>query len=143
MSTYWDVHCRTCDEGLGLYLNHEEETMHWLISQRDALAAFGRDFDRAGASGRWGYGEVRLGDDASVDCEWFAKHAGHDLVPRDEYGGYADRCGHYWVKCGECGKQSRCLLPLGHSGEHATKERAPSPDDATATEVPTEPNASP
>jgi hypothetical protein len=60
---------------------------------------------------------------------WFAKHAGHRVVVRDEYGGIMGDCGS-WFGCDVCGhKGKRCVLPEGHDGEHSDKRPVPSPSN--------------
>src|SRR5688572_30523283 len=82
MSCDWDVFCADCEEHHGFSdANHAELDMFDLIDNKDALAAFGRDFVHPRSmlfevKCSWGW----------VNCEWFAKHAGHKLVARSEYG---------------------------------------------------------
>lgn len=54
------------------------------------------------------------------DVAWFAKHAGHDLVVRDEYGAFVDECSE-WLFCECCGRHQRCRHPKNHEGVHRPK----------------------
>jgi len=119
MSTHWDVHCRTCDKGLGLHLNHEEGTMRWLIANRETLAAFAENVKPNSEPGSWRDLMLSMGagwSAPSIDPKWFLEHRGHDLAPRDEYGGFSGQCGEY-PACSGCGSRQRCALPIGHDAE--------------------------
>ena len=50
---------------------------------------------------------------------WFARHKGHDIVARNEYGDYCGDCNEL-LKCGSCGAPHHCRRPAGHDGAHAT-----------------------
>ena len=117
MSCDWDVYCRTCDESLGLPdMNHDDHKMRALIAYAPQLAALAplmneqHSFELNATYGR-----------AAIDCGFFAKHLGHDLVPRDEYGQCDDTC-HELIRCAcghpRCGGQWNCNLKKGHEGPH-------------------------
>ena len=50
----------------------------------------------------------------------FAKHQGHKLKPRDEYGRWYDQCRDF-VRCAECGHTENCALKEKHDGPHGRK----------------------
>ena len=109
MSCDWDVWCTTCDVGLGLDWSHGEHACLALIEQRDELAHMASlnllDID------------VRV-NGSHIDIGWFARHAGHALVPRDEYGRLFGQCGLDFG-CPTCKHSERCRRPKGHDGDHA------------------------
>ena len=120
MSTDWNIYCATCGETHHFNdANHMNLTMRALIKHAGALADLAPLFrepdtqllqpPRIGSS--WG----------TIDPWWFEKHRGHELVPRNEYGGFEDDCEVHF-KCGKCGATERCGLPVNHPGDHA-KER--------------------
>jgi hypothetical protein len=51
-----------------------------------------------------------------IELAWFGEHVGHDLVPINGYGHFADECnknfGHY----------QRCRRTVDHEGDCADKE---------------------
>lgn len=109
MSCDWDVFCVDCQESLGIdNANHRDELMRWLVLQRDVIAAIP------------GWLSVEY-DDYRIDTQWFAKHAGHRLSPRDEYGYLDTQCRDDSI-CAHCGHRGHCLLEDGHEGEHALRK---------------------
>ena len=120
MSCDWDVWCLDCEEGLGLSdWNHKSDAMLDIIRARDALAALADVRPDAYASGFEYWGSYK----DLVPVGFFAKHRGHRLIPRDEYGQCLDECGETIV-CSHCKLgNSRCRLPEKHEGPHAAERR--------------------
>lgn len=115
MSTYYDIHCRTCDAAAGFHINRGEEQLALLVNWLDAWARVGEalhaqlnlDFKL------WGDEGGSLGGFPT-----FARaHAGHDVTVRDEYGGFVDKCCE-WFNCPTCRHGARCALDRGHEGGH-------------------------
>lgn len=85
MSEDWDIYCRTCDDNHGFNdANHREDLMWFLIDHSSVIAALdpvvnGRECIEL----KCFYGRI--------NSEWFAKHLGHDLVPKSEYGDFGVR----------------------------------------------------
>src|SRR5512143_1766662 len=123
MSTYWDIHCRTCDEAAGFYVNHGEEHLLALLRHMGAWQHLSR--------ADLGNVEMRLsGDENGALTNWPAfasKHVLHDVTLRSEYGDYFDECS-VRVKCPTCGRpEPRCRLPRGHDGDHSVTPVKPQP----------------
>lgn len=80
MSEDWEIYCRTCDDTHGFDdANHREDLMWFLIAHAKEIAAVDPVVNGGeGIELKCFYGCLRP--------EWFAKHLGHDLVPRSEYG---------------------------------------------------------
>lgn len=57
---------------------------------------------------------LRTEQDESVDVEWFAAHAGHDLTMIDEYGVIDGQCSKRWT-CSH-GGTFPCELAAKHEG---------------------------
>ena len=114
MSCDWNVYCRTCNEEHSFNdANHMEQEMAALVKHAGAIAALAPLFDES----QWI--EMNLGRHwGTISPRWFAKHLGHDLIPRDEYGRFLDKCPE-WVKCGKCGANHHCTLAYGHEGDHS------------------------
>lgn len=116
MSTHWHVYCLDCKtEHEFLDANHEAAVMALLCKHAAAIAALAPLFEEYSGIGadlelRVFYGRV--------DPIWFAKHAGHRLVPRNEYGGFLETCDAMFA-CKCCGSNLYCKLPPSHEGEHA------------------------
>lgn len=124
MSTDWDVYCRTCNEEYGFGdANRRDAEMRALAKHAAAIAAIGRILDEVGQESPVLAGALRLHTscivygDPPLNTSWFAKHAGHDLVARNEYGRCDDECGE-WFDCAGCRHRAACSLPKGHAGEH-------------------------
>lgn len=84
MSCDWDIYCRTCNESHEfLDANHQEDLMWLLIAHSKEIAALDPliNNSRFEVQLKCFYGYVRP--------EWFVKHMGHDLVPRNEYGEFS------------------------------------------------------
>jgi hypothetical protein len=117
MSTDWNIKCLDCDDTHYFNdANHRDREMAILVKHSkviSALAPLEEEFGYSLSLSFGGYGEV--------DVRWFAKHAGHRLVPINEYGGYMDQC-HEFVKC-RCGSSSRCTKLPDHEGEHDATPR--------------------
>lgn len=117
MSTYWHVACRTCDEIHPFNdANHQDVFMSRVAKLAPLLATLG-PLD----------GDVELTTQyGRIDVWWFARHKGHDIVARNEYGAYCGDCNELF-KCGGCGTRRHCQMPVGHDGAHGL--RAPAQDN--------------
>jgi len=117
MSTDWHVHCLDCKD------THEFRDANWcdddmavLCKHAAAIAALVPLL-----------GETRLLTVelmtmyGRIEAHWFAQHAGHRLVPINEYGDFIGQCAEY-VDCA-CGSRRRCTLHHGHEGEHKPERR--------------------
>jgi len=114
MSCDWDIRCVDCATTLHFSdANHQDELMWALIKHRDAIAALAPLLVDADVELSSHYGRI--------DPVWFLAHAGHRLVPIDEYGALATACCEY-VTC-SCGSRRRCTLDLGHAGDHDATKR--------------------
>lgn len=111
MSCYWDVFCVDCSEHCGITdANHAVELMRSLIANRHALENL-QSLDRVELKIEWQY----------IPVDFFSKHKGHRLTPRDEYGRLDHQCREI-VQCSECGKQDFCVLDEGHDCPHSLKK---------------------
>ena len=113
MSTYWDLHCRDCDESAGFHINHGCEMLASLWRNRLHWAPLARaDLNDV---------DLRLHGDEGGGLRLFpafaAAHFSHDVRPRDEYGRYDDQCRES-VQCACCGHWWNCTGKPGHAGEH-------------------------
>ena len=112
MSTDWYVHCLDCKQTHSFTeSNHLDRTMAALCEHAAAIAALQPLF-------KMGF-DIELnipGTYTVIDVDWFAEHAGHRLVPINEYGALLDQCVEY-VRC-SCGNARRCERERGHDGEH-------------------------
>jgi hypothetical protein len=114
MSTYWDVHCLDCNEGLGLHANHAEDGMNRIVQAAGALA----DFAKACPGISIDAAQFDLYTERGmVDPAWFAKHRGHRIVARNEYGAISNQCG-FRGTCTKCGHWFTCNRTPGHEGDH-------------------------
>lgn len=118
MSTYWDLACQDCDDVFEIHANHAAEKIQDLINDLPTIAAAAKlapqltlhlddAYNIYGESGR----EVSL---ATLGA-WLAKHDGHRLAPKNEYGDFAGDCCKQ-VACAACGHSKRCRLDRGHPG---------------------------
>lgn len=111
MSTDWDLYCCDCDEELGAPSSWPDRYVV-LSSAADLLAELAPHANRADLI-------VELSRQ-QVNLDWFVKHRGHRLVPRNEYGQCFDECGKDF-RCGSCGHSKRCRRKKDHEGEHSEK----------------------
>lgn len=111
MSCDYYVYCRACDERHDFNdANHRDRLMAHLIQHAAAIATLAPALDGYEGS------NLTLGTSyGRVDCAWFARHLGHDLVAVDEYGRVSDRCNRR-VTCGECRSERWCGESPGHAG---------------------------
>lgn len=117
VSCDWHVHCRTCDSSHEYDENHAKETCEALIKHGASLAAaIEHDVGALVVRVEDEYGRGIYG------LKWFEEHKGHDLVPKDEYGTYADFCRQYYdarVTDGQGGwiafGRRHCELLLNHA----------------------------
>ena len=116
MSTDWNVHCLDCKETHTFCdANHMDAEMATLCKHAAAIAAL------APLMAESDYLEFRLGSRGEIDTTWFAKHAGHRLVPISEYGDILGQCAVH-VKC-VCGSRRQCTKDYGHDGDHDPEAR--------------------
>lgn len=113
MSTYWYLHCRTCNttEKVGWW-NHGAE--RGLREIRDALPKLA-----ALAEMQLTCVEITIqGPEYNNGILKFAAaHHTHDVVLKNEYGGIDETCGA-WFRCSSCDHSLSCTLAVGHEGEH-------------------------
>ena len=115
MSTEWDVYCVNCERCAGFEDNHGRDRMRAYIEKRatlEAAAALGRDLKSLGLMGL----EVAHCGGGSFPVWFFAEHAGHKLVPRDEYGSLDGECAKR-VRCATCSALHWCKRPKDHEGD--------------------------
>jgi hypothetical protein len=116
MSTDWNVHCLDCNDTYRFdEPNHMLDLMRSLVKHAPAIAALAPLMAECGDGVRM---ETYYG---RIDPSWFAAHAGHHLVPKDQYGRCDDECGEY-IACSACGARHRCRLLPKHTGD-CSKER--------------------
>lgn len=92
MSCHWDIHCFTCNEGVGLHVNHHNEEISNLVKlispatkvlktlQKEAIDCLFIDPDACGIycdNGPY---------TREIPIAWFIEHEGHDVAPLNEYG---------------------------------------------------------
>ena len=118
MSTYWSVYC-PAHEKSALHGNHEDKYMHLVIRHRHAIAAFRDAHKELGIDTKCWNSEDR-GFDYVFD--FMNEHKDCELVVRSEYGEIDGRCSEDF-RCSVCDSSHYCVLPLGHEGEHSSKER--------------------
>lgn len=124
MSNDWDFYCVPCEERCGLQdLNHCERELLAVLKHRAAIEALGpalKDIDSLGYS--------MMADGSFPDVvNFFAKHSGHEVRVRSEYGYFYGQCSDR-VRCASCGNHHHCTLTEGHVGPHhndAVKETEP------------------
>ncbi len=115
MSTYWYLHCRTCNttEHVGSW-NHGVD--RGLREIRDALPQL------AGLASlsSLGFVEVQIAgpEDAGGILDFAQAHYQHDVVCKSEYGEIDGTCGERF-SC-VCDRVLYCARPLGHDGGHST-----------------------
>lgn len=90
MSTSWHIRCVTCGETNHFdESDHASETMRVLCDHAPAIAAIAPLVESSPV-------EIRLDTPhGEVDVAWFSRHAGHALVPIDEYGRLITQCDEY------------------------------------------------
>lgn len=97
MSTYWGVHCMTCDDDFGPHGNHQDKAAVALAELAPKLAQVAAilpgmhielsdSFDFYAETGR------------VMPIDWFAKHAGHDIQAYNEYGETKAQYDAKWAK---------------------------------------------
>lgn len=108
MSCDYHVYCRSCSEQHPFMdANHGDRLMHHLIRHAAAIAALVPLIHESPESidFRVFYGHI--------DPSWFARHLGHDLCVRDEYGKIDGTCGKRF-DCPGCNTPHYCCRPMGH-----------------------------
>lgn len=115
MSCEWEVWCLDCNEWLAGYgWNHQERECWSLIRMAPALADLAL---AAGVEKQHVYIETL--NLKKIDVGPFANHKGHNLVPKNEYGQWADQCPERF-KC-SAGCWHDCQLKVNHEGLHGPK----------------------
>ena len=116
MSTYWNILCKTCGEeledGRGEWASYASETLAKIARDPASLVALHEAILGAGP-------DVEVGVEVcyrTVDVGWFARHQGHELVARNEYGSDYNQCAE-WVVCSHGARLGKCVLNHGHDGE--------------------------
>ena len=111
MTTDYDLFCRTCGSAAHFDNVSNQETMFEVRDEMKAFAA-AEDVEQYVGELDMGRGVFRK------PCgffSWCAKHLGHDVVVRDEYGVDHDKCESRTV-CPCCGQSARCVLAHEHVG---------------------------
>lgn len=122
MSCDWDVWCETCKDSLGLNdNNHGEDYVRDLLRIASTLADLG---DAAAIVEKEAGEGVVVGGFYSSSYHrfnpvWFARHRGHDLRCKNEYGQFDTQCTER-VLC-PFGWHHDCELENGHAGAHGHK----------------------
>ena len=112
MSEDWDFYCTRCEERCGLHdLNHAEKQLREVLKHRDAIKALVPALEAIDDT----YMMLREGTLPTV-ARFFAKHDGHEVKIRSEYGHFYGQCSDR-VRC-RCGHDHHCVLEEGHAGEH-------------------------
>jgi hypothetical protein len=87
MSTDWYPYCLTCHESYDMWNCHRPDFILYLFANAELIIKIG-EFQEGSAVDidvhTW-YGDIHP--------EWFKKHLGHQLVPKNEYGNYLDSKG--------------------------------------------------
>jgi hypothetical protein len=120
VSTDWNIWCLDCkSEHRFCDANWREQDMFTFIRHAKAIGALAPLASEADLFElRWTYG--------NLDPHWFAKHADHQLVPRNEYGNFLEQCDAEFVCCPRsCVGRQHCRRLPGHEGDHSS-EREPS-----------------
>lgn len=99
MSCNWDVYCVDCDEHVGMSVNHGEEFVRVLVRRREIFESLGLAFEEEKFL-LWDP-IIKMGG-VYVDVDFFVKHRGHVLRPRNEYGEFDGMCKANF-KCSSCG----------------------------------------
>jgi hypothetical protein len=89
MSCYWDLHCWTCNVGVGLHANHADAGITELAVAAPRFAAAAKILrdDRIFIDVReWSIWRINPEHRDRIPLTWFLKHEGHDLAPRNERG---------------------------------------------------------
>jgi hypothetical protein len=115
MSNYWDLGCITCDEKLEIHANHGAEAILTLVAAAPHIARLGTACPVAEIS--LASFNIYAERATLVSAQWFAKHSGHELSPKSEYGYYYKECSDS-VRCGSCGTSLKCVLLKDHEGLH-------------------------
>lgn len=117
MSEDWNIHCLDCESTHTFDdANHRDAEMAELCKHASAIAAIAPTIsalDCLGMELRTRFGRI--------NTSWFSEHAGHRLVPINEYGALLGQCPEY-VEC-TCGSHQRCTLAADHDGVHELRAR--------------------
>jgi hypothetical protein len=113
MSEDWSIRCMDCSETHGFSdANHMSREMAILCKHAAQIVALKPLSDDLGTTLNFHLSGCYGG----ISIDWFAKHAGHRIVPYSEYGNFMDQC-HEYVSC-TCGSSSRCTKQPDHEGDH-------------------------
>lgn len=115
MSHHWRIRCVDCNAVNGSWINRGDVVVRDAIRLAPQLAALGFAAKSAVIHAR-----VTIDHD-DFDLAFFADHAGHKLVPHDEYGRDDDQCLKH-VTC-DCGHRHARRLDDGHDGPCAGGHR--------------------
>jgi len=122
MSTYWYLYCRTCKAGdaerVGYWNHGVDRGLRDIIKMLPSLAKIG-DLNESA------FVEIRLTgpENTSGIIDFAVAHASHEVVCKNEYGAYDDRCAAWFYCSGEgCGRALSCTLVKDHDGEHRRTE---------------------
>ena len=123
MSTYWYLYCRTCQEGdterVGWWNHGIDRGLREVVGLLPEIARFAAASEAVAAPLldiriEWSGPEDRGGLN-----DFAQKHHAHEVVCKNEYGAYEDRCGEFFHCEGEgCGRAMTCDQLVGHDGKH-------------------------
>ncbi len=89
MSTDWYPYCLTCHESYDLWNCRHPDFILYLITNAEFIVKMGEFINRTPS-----YIDIELHSTyGDIHPEWFKKHLGHQLVPKNEYGRYLDSSG--------------------------------------------------
>ena len=106
MSCDWDIHCVDCRADANIEnANHEMELMRFLCSTAEKLAEMASPSAQDHGL-RWLEYEVKI-NCHYIPLDFFLKHRGHHLRPRNEYGEFDTPC-QTTFHCPVCDKIVNC-----------------------------------
>lgn len=111
MSTAWGIRCVDCNE---YGCEQENRGLDWVENVIKCAPALVMLFDLNTHDDLCVMHESGHHYSGWVDLPFIAKHRGHKLVPRDEYGSDFMQCRGY-AKCDQGGSR-QCALDDGHEG---------------------------
>jgi hypothetical protein len=122
MSNHYDVYCDepgclNVGDRLGVDINHGVAVCEVIVRERAAFEALGRAEEAISLLKTPDYFSfdmsVRINCNA-IDSRFFARHVGHRLRVRSEYGYASDECGRFPPQSALC-ETGWCSLPRGHA----------------------------
>ena len=111
MSTDYDLYCVNCKCDAAINWNRGAADLASALKMRPALEAIGT----AVANDDMAWRTINTVD--NVFTSFFARHVGHEVRVRSEYGEFYTDC-NARIPC-VCGTTRYCVLPEKHVGEHS------------------------